>query len=98
MAWDCHWHFFQNSVTESQPKIFISIAVNVGYVKVRLRNRTQVRHNRLPMLMSQIIHVVMGKVILPLITVPTGIAVIGANVPKSNKEDLRAARLKRCVH
>ena len=92
MAWDCHWHFFQNSVTESQPKIFIFA------VKVRLRNRTQVRHNRLPMLMSQIIHVVMGKVILPLITVPTGIAVIGANVPKSNKEDLRAARLKRCVH
>ena len=40
----------------------------------RLRNRTQVRHNRLPMLMSHIIHVVMGKVTLPLITVPTGVA------------------------
>ena len=40
----------------------------------RLRNRTQVRHNRLPMLMSHIIHVVMGKVTLPLITLPTGVA------------------------
>jgi len=50
------------------------------------------------MLMSHIIHVVKGKVTLPLITVPTGVAVIGANVPKQCKEDLQAARLNRFVH
>ena len=52
----------------------------------------------LPMLMSHIIHVVMGKVTLPLITVPTGVAVIGANVATPSKEDLRAAWLNRFVH
>ena len=40
----------------------------------------------------------MGKVTLPLITVPTGVAVIGANVAKPSKEDLRAACLNRFVH
>ena len=66
--------------------------------KWTLCNRTQVvRHNRLPML-SHIIHMVMGKVTIPLITVPTGVAVIGANVPKQRNEDLLAARLTRFVH
>ena len=50
------------------------------------------------MLMSHIIHVVMGKVTLPLITVPTGVAVIGANVPKHGKVDLQAAWLNRFVN
>ena len=48
--------------------------------------------------MSHIIHVVMGKDTLRLITVPTGVAVIGANEPKPSKEDLRAAWLNRFVH
>ena len=56
------------------------------------------KHNLSDMLMSHIIHVVMGKVTLPLITVPTGVAVIGANVPNPSKEDLRAARHNRFVN
>ena len=32
---------------------------------------------------------------LPVSTVPTGVAVIGANVPTPSKEDLQAARLSR---
>ena len=50
------------------------------------------------MLLSHIIHVVMVKVTLPPITIPTGDAVIRANVPKPSKEDLLAARLTRFVH
>jgi len=66
----------------------------------RLRNRKQqsARHNHIPMLMSRITDVVTGKVVLPPITVPAGVAVIGANVPRPTKEDLLAARLTRFAH
>ena len=48
--------------------------------------------------MNHTIHMVMEKVTLPLITVPTRIAVIGANVPNLIMEYLRTARLNRVVH
>ena len=82
-----------------------SVPVNIDVVfkkqctNCTLRNRTQVvRHNRLPMLMSCVIDVVMGNVSLPLITVPTRVAVIGANVRNPSKEDLLVARLTNLVH
>ena len=51
----------------------------------------------MPMLMERVSDVFMRNMKLPSITVPAGVAVLGASVPKPTKEELLASRVSRFV-